>query len=95
MLLTLILLLISSDKGSNEAADLLRWQNALAHQYNRTRTLIKLPLDELIDDPKKLSLRHLYTRTQITETKGWPPMAMENCDEYNEYSSVFTGVILE
>ena len=93
MLFTFVLLLISSDKGSNEAADLLRWQNALAHQYNRT--LIEFPLDELIDDPKKLSLRHLYTRTQITETKGWPPMAMDNCDEFDEYSSVFTGVILE
>ena len=79
-----------TDLGSNEAADLSRWQHSLCHQYNRT--LDEFPLDGLIDNPKMISLRHLYTRTQISYTIGWPPV--DTHTEIDDYSSIFTKVNL-
>ena len=69
-------------------SDLSRWQADIAFHYSRT--LDEFPLYELTDDPKMVSLRHLYTRTEMTDTKGWPPTATER--KYDDYSSLFVTV---
>ena len=74
--------------GVSKSLDLPIWQKAI-DQYSRT--LDEYILYQLTDDPWTVSLRHLYTRTEITDTTGsWPPV--ETGDPYDEYSSMFKKV---
>ena len=56
------------------------------------KTLNKFAIHELTDDPKRVSLRHLYTRTEITDTTGWPPSETERV--YEDYSKLFIEVYM-
>ena len=70
------------------ASDISRWQHAIADRY--IKTLDKFVIHELTDDPKKVSLRRLYTRTDITDTTGWPPSETDRV--YEDYSKLFIEV---
>ena len=76
---------------SGDDSDLSRWQHAIARQY--TRNLEKFPLYALSDDPKMVSLHHLFTRIDMSDTSGaWPPTSSERV--YDEYHSLFIKVVM-